>query len=232
MSKWSGWATLDPAHASAILDAIPELAEIIRLHGRVDDAELNRRFPFLPPPLHDHLAAMSWVRDRAVVFSCEGYGSARAAAEPELTAAKASQKARTAAVRSRAVDLIVYASHCDLLPKNVAVEQCKLREIQFKASDKKTVLLDKWKVFDKNNERITALQATKRPRSASPHPPAAAAAADSPAARASRFSPRRADGAASPLRAPSRGFFHAGGYTPPSWLNTASPPAHGGGARQ
>jgi hypothetical protein len=206
LSKWNGWSTLDPVDAKAILDAIPELAEIIRLHGRVDDAELNARFPFLPPPLHEHLAAMSWVRDRAVVFSCEGYGSARAAAEPELTAAKASQKARTAAVRARAVELIVYANHCDLLPKTVAVEQCNLRGIQFKAIDKKTVLLDKWKVFDKNNERITALQATKRPRSASPHPPAAAAA-DSPAARASRLSPRRADdianAAASPTRAQS-----------------------------
>jgi len=140
--------------AKQILDAMPALAEIIRVHGRVDDAEMSSRFPFLPVPLHDHLAAMSWVRDRAVVLSCEGYGSAREAAEPEKTAAKAAAKVRALAARAVSVEFIQWGDHCQFLPKHVAEAQCKLRHIAFKAGDKKDALMEKWKQFDEKNEAL------------------------------------------------------------------------------
>ena len=150
----TGWALLDPVQAKQILDAMPALAEIIRVHGRVDDAELSSRFPFLPAPLHDHLAAMSWVRDRAVVLSCEGYGSAREAAEPEKTAAKAAAKVKALAARAVSVEFIQWGEHCQFLPKHVAEAQCKLRHIAFKAGDKKDALMEKWKQFDEKNEQL------------------------------------------------------------------------------
>jgi hypothetical protein len=288
MSKWSGWAALDPEHAQQILSQIDELAEIVRKDGRIDDAELTRRFPFLSVPHVDHLAAMSWVRDRAVVISCEGYGSARAAAEPEKTAAKAAAKERAAAARASApAALVKFSPLSEHVPKTIVVAQCQLRNIKFKAGDKVDALRLLWKEFDQNVERCQALglvpplvsaaaadaalpvARARSPQSdfsrrVSPRRDSradAAAAADSPAARASRVSPRRAGGggaaaasaaaaaaaasaaaaaasaaaaaagAASPLRAPPRvGTFSPGGrYS--SWLITASPPAHGGGAR-
>ena len=155
MSKWSGWAALDPAHAQQILSQIDELAEIIRRDGRIDDAELSRRFPFLPEPHVDHLAAKSWVRDRAVVISCEGYGSARAAAEPEKTAAKAAAKEKAAAAKASAPGALVkYSVLADHVAKNIVVAQCQLRNIRFKASDKVDALRQMWKEFDQNLERM------------------------------------------------------------------------------
>jgi hypothetical protein len=185
MSKWSGWAAMPKEHGDLILSQIDELAEIIRKDGRIDDAELSRRFPFLPEPHVEGLAAKSWVRDRAVVISCQGYGSARAAAEPLKTAAKAAAKEKAAAARASAPAAIVpYSNICDHLPKHVIVAQLKARKIAFKASDKVDALLKNWKEFDENLEAMRLV-------SWAPVPSPAAAVVGSVAADFSRrTSPR------------------------------------------
>lgn len=246
MSKWSGWAALDPEHAQQILSQIDELAEIIRKDGRIDDAALSMRFPFLPEPHVDHLAAKSWVRDRAVVISCEGYGSARAAAEPEKTAAKAAAKEKAAAARASApVALVKYSVLADHVAKNIVVAQCQLRHIRFKASDKVEALRQLWKAYDENAEKIglvlrpvpaavapAAASTFLRPRSASPPPFVGAAAIRHESPRPLQQA-RAGGGGAAAAVLPARSYWENGVYHSFLNLRSLSPPGQpGGGVRR
>jgi hypothetical protein len=155
LSKWDGWTSLDPAQGKLILESIPALAEIIRTDGRLDDKVLTEKFPFLPPPLVGHLAAMSWVRDRAVVLSCEGYGSSRAAAEPVLSAAKAAQKQKSTEKKAQLpVTLQLWCEICKYVTKDVAEAQLRLREIPFKKGDTKESMLTQWREHDELAARV------------------------------------------------------------------------------
>jgi hypothetical protein len=155
LSKWDGWTSLDPAQGKLILESIPALAEIIRTDGRLDDKVLSEKFPFLPPPLVQHLAAMSWVRDRAVVLICEGYGSSRAAAEPVLSAAKAAQKQKLTEKKAQLpATLQLWCEICKYVTKDVAEAQLRLREIPFKKGDTKESMLTQWREHDELAARV------------------------------------------------------------------------------
>jgi hypothetical protein len=179
----------------------------------------------------DHLAAKSWVRDRAVVISCEGYGSARAAAEPEKTAAKAAAKEKAAAARASAPGALVkYSLLADHVAKNIVVAQCQLRNIRFKASDKVKALRQLWKAYDENAERIglllgpvpaaaAAALPVARSRSASPQH---AAAVPHRTTAAGALSPRRSAAGGAVLRALSPRGSAAGGASVASTMPAAT----------
>lgn len=157
MAKWHGWMKLQPKEGDDTLAAIIELAPTIPVEGRVDDAVISRRLPFLPPPAIANVAALGVFRDRTCVFNAPGYNDARDAAAPER-AAKQKKAAEEKALEAP-TEFILYSGrgHGKFSQKQVCA-QLALRGIKFKAQEKVGLLDNMWKEYDATAANVARLR--------------------------------------------------------------------------
>lgn len=135
-----------------ILTAIhDDFAPLIPLHGRIDDAIMNQRLPFLPPAQLENVAEQGKHRERSVVFSAEGYDAARNLAAParvERERQKKDKQIQQAALPISNVIVLYDQRGLGRFTTADVQAQLTLRKVAFKKTDKVGTLMEIWKTYD------------------------------------------------------------------------------------
>ncbi len=175
MSKWTGWTLLTPAQGKAILDSIPELAEISSKDqaGRLDDSVINAKFDFLPLP-PNNVADLGVTRDRVCQINARGLVAARNehGQTRVLKEAKLAAKANIDAVKIPSTK-VVFGPGCSMWTKPAVLVQLQLRKnedprFSFNKASKVDVLIQAWQEYD---ERCRPHVAPAAAAAAAPSPP-------------------------------------------------------------